>query len=515
MSKSLKKIISTLLLSILFISTMLTGCGKQETESSKEAGTPASQETSQSAKAESDAEEELEPVTLVLYLNQYSGTGDEEIEAAVNALEQVKALNVTLEFKTLPEGDNFQNELDLVLASGEQIDIVMCDESGPYQRRIDSGAYAELSELLKTKYTKLYDTLRQDHWLAVSRGEKIYGVPVYKEATIDYGFGIAHSFVEKYNIDLSNRNMYNIDDILEALVADGRPTFMLSKSSIVWLGNIMFHNSFRHLQMQHACISFENPDKVVSYFATEEFKKLCLKAKEWYDKGLIASDVLTKENYNVEEADESKYGLRLFSHAPYAEVPYSAGQGFQVDYMQLTPTTITLDDPGWVQAIPANSKNIDRALAFLELLATDAEVKNTFTYGVEGVHYDLVNGQVDWTNYPDHNDIWTAANERSGNMLISYPSVGFPEEGFVVYEKAADSARPVPTVGFRVDTSNITNEIAALDALKAEYWAVLCSGTAEDVEATLAEFIRKLEAAGMQKVIDEVQAQWDAFNAAK
>ena len=44
---------------------------------------------------------------------------------------------------------------------------------------------------------------------------------------------------------------------------------------------------------------------------------------------------------------------------------------------------------------------------------------------------------------------------------------------------------------------------------------LLASGLADDVDATIAEFLEKLEAAGMQKVIDEAQTQWTAFRASK
>ena len=147
---------------------------------------------------------------------------------------------------------------------------------------------------------------------------------------------------------------------------------------------------------------------------------------------------------------------------------------------------------------------------------TTTEVKNTFTYGVEGVHYDLsADGQVDYTNYPQHADAWNGDSSRMGNMLIGYSPVGFPVEGYAIFDEAMAEAKAIPTIGFRANTESITNEYAAMQAIVSEYNNMLLSGTVEDVDATVDEFVSKLEAAGAQKVLDEIQAQWDAFEASK
>lgn len=54
------------------------------------------------------------------------------------------------------------------------------------------------------------------------------------------------------------------------------------------------------------------------------------------------------------------------------------------------------------------------------------------------------------------------------------------------------------------------NELAALGTVSDEYLMSLVTGSV-DVDKTLAEFNEKLYKAGLQKVIDEKQAQLDAW----
>ncbi|MBQ7838879.1 MAG: ABC transporter substrate-binding protein [Lachnospiraceae bacterium] len=520
-----KKIVSAMMMAAMMMSTLLTACGSAEEASGSSAEKETAKEvvSEEAAAAETVVEEaapevqELEPVELVVFINQFTGTDDAVVAEAVNNLDAVKDLNVTVKFKTLNEGDNFFNEVDLALVSGEKIDIIMGD-SGASHFPVASadGAYADLTELLQTKYTTLYNTLREDHWKAATVNGAIYGVPCYKEGCLKWGFYIPHDFVEKYDIDLSGRTIFEIDDILEKLKEDGREGLMLTYSQASWYMGSAYQAKYRNLYGNLACMSIENPGTVENWFMTDTYRELAHQAKEWYEKGYLPEDILTVENFDVEKFDADVFGLETVTYFPGREYQESANRGFELDFLAMTPYINVLDDPGWVQTITSSCEDVDRALAFLEVLNTVPEVKNTFTYGVEGVHYDLTEaGQVDYTNYPDHADVWNGDSSRMGNMLIGYSPVGFPEEGYAIFDEAMEEAVDIPTIGFRANTESISNEYAAMTAIVSEYNNLLLSGTVEDVDATVDEFVAKLEAAGAQKVLDEIQAQWDAFEASK
>lgn len=506
------KFVSALLVGAMVFSSMFTGCGDTKVNESKNSEV-ASEKTNDDDQAEVGTEE-LEPVHLVLFMNQVAGADDEKIAAAINELEAVKALNVTVEFKTIAEGEDFFNKLDLELASGsDEFDIVVGELTNSYIERARNGAYADITDYVNA-HQELVDALLPEHWEAATVDGSIYGVPTFKETTQDFGFYIPHSVVEEYNLDITDLSIFDMEPVLEALVDAGHETFMLTYNGMSALVNAAFFESYFRLSGWYATVSYDDPDTVVNYFATDRFKELCHMTKDWYDKGLIDKDVMTVENYSVETRDPDLHGLAWTCHAPLAEYALSAAYGFDLDYIQLTPTTGAIS-ADWSSCVNAKSKNIERAVDFLALWNTNSDVKNMITYGIEGEHYDLVDGCVDYTNYPNHLDAWHAENARLGNMTISYPTVGMPEEGYGAYRTSFLTARKQINRGFALDKSSIANEVAACDAVTNEYMYLLASGLADDVDATIAEFLEKLEAAGMQKVIDEAQTQWTAFRASK
>ena len=73
---------------------------------------------------------------------------------------------------------------------------------------------------------------------------------------------------------------------------------------------------------------------------------------------------------------------------------------------------------------------------------------------------------------------------------------------------------PSDNVGFVLDTTNITNEIAACSNVISEFDGTLSKGQNDNVDELVDEFVAKLEANGSQKIVDEAQAQLDAWKAA-
>ena len=81
-------------------------------------------------------------------------------------------------------------------------------------------------------------------------------------------------------------------------------------------------------------------------------------------------------------------------------------------------------------------------------------------------------------------------------------------------EKMNDEAIKSPMLGFVPDLSGLTTEIAAIANINAEYKAKRECGTNDPAE-WYDEYIGKLKAAGIDKVRDELQKQYDEFLASK
>lgn len=80
--------------------------------------------------------------------------------------------------------------------------------------------------------------------------------------------------------------------------------------------------------------------------------------------------------------------------------------------------------------------------------------------------------------------------------------------------EATKAAQQSCAIGFAYDSSSLSTEIATLSNIKDQYVDALNTG-AVDPAVELPKFLEELEAAGMQTVIDEKQAQLDAWIASK
>ena len=80
-----------------------------------------------------------------------------------------------------------------------------------------------------------------------------------------------------------------------------------------------------------------------------------------------------------------------------------------------------------------------------------------------------------------------------------------------IIEDYADKIKHHTLDAFVFDPTPVNTEIAIISTLMDKYYKPLNLGMAKDVDATLAEFSEKMEDAGVQKVIDEMNRQIEEF----
>jgi len=173
----------------------------------------------------------------------------------------------------------------------------------------------------------------------------------------------------------------------------------------------------------------------------------------------------------------------------------------------------TQDTSGSMFAIPVTSEDPVKAMQFLNLMHSDPVLVNMMLYGVEGLHWELEeDGRVnilDSNWYGAHAGAWTV-----GDVLLQHvTNKEDPEKNRLLVEYADDALSHV-SLGFRFDQTPVNDEIAALRALIKGYNRAILTGSV-DPEVAIPEYVEMLKQAGLDTVIAEVQAQYDAWKAAK
>ncbi|NLO86076.1 MAG: ABC transporter substrate-binding protein [Clostridiales bacterium] len=254
---------------------------------------------------------------------------------------------------------------------------------------------------------------------------------------------------------------------------------------------------------------------VLNKFATEEFKNFVTKMHEYYVAGYVNPGVAVAETANDVRTSaqlEANYLVGTQSYSFGHEHTTSAERKIEVAYVPCTEPYIDITaSQGAMVAISTASAHPVESFKFLNLLNSDAYLMTLLNYGVEGVHYNLVDGLVDWT---DVRAAYTPWINGMGNITLLTDTVaegaGFRE----TFKEYYASAKGIPALGYSFDYSAVETEMATLANVAAEYAFAMTAGAVDPAEK-LPEFLEKLEAAGMQKYVDEANAQMEAYLATK
>ena len=151
-------------------------------------------------------------------------------------------------------------------------------------------------------------------------------------------------------------------------------------------------------------------------------------------------------------------------------------------------------------------------MALWNLITTDQEVYDAFYYGVLGTSYELDedgNFSITDSDLYSTNAMWAARTSEFNRYQAGSPDdVADMKEEFEESIEADDSAEKY--AAFVIDTTEIETEYAAVQNVIQQYWKPLELGYT-DMESGLAEFQEKMEAAGIDTILEVVQEQLDEY----
>lgn len=252
---------------------------------------------------------------------------------------------------------------------------------------------------------------------------------------------------------------------------------------------------------------------VVNRFATEEYRELVALIKSWYDAGYINKDAATTTALWQEAAQAGTSACWPNNMKP-GQVENQANMIGQemtgVHIGEDVVTTASLQTAMW--SIPYQAQDPERSMMLLNLMYTDADFFNTLNWGIEGIHFVKTDdGHITFPDGVDANSSGWYLNLGwvFGNQFLSYFWTGNDMDLWERTKEYNDSAKLSPAAGFVFDTTNVKNEYAACQSVKEEFVRAIETGSQglDKVD----EMNAKLEASGLQKIIDEKQRQLDEF----
>lgn len=507
------------MLAMLLATTMvagLAGCGAKDTADKPAADDAATDDAATDDVDAADGDLYGEHVTLTYCFPDAMGVdgyaGWDNIVAAVNEITEEK-INATINFEVLPLAE-YTDKMNMKFFSGEEFDVCFTGAWNPLATAVGQGAYAELTqETLETYAPELLQVLNPVAWDATTFDGKIYAAPLQQIYVRRAGIRFNVEKAKEHGFDYASvEKLEDVESYLEQLKAAGETKIFFADATTLTgqLGGAMGFDALVSSDIPGVVRYREENPTVVNQYATEEFAEYAKLIKKWNDAGYIHAEAALGTTKPEEFAVDINPAYK-----PGGDATESITRGWETVSVPfgdavLTTSAITATN----LAVGATSKNVERAVAFINLLNTDADLLNLLCHGIEGVDYEFVDKdnkviQAIEGTYP------TNYSFLIGNVFNDYytdpTQVGTWEETAEINGSADGST----ILGFTFNAEPVSTEIAAMQAVIDEQLPVIGSGEVEDVDAAIQKLNDSLEAAGLSTVLAEMQNQLDAWEATK
>ena len=448
------------------------------------------------------------PIELIWYT---IGTPQKDLERVTEEINKytLEKMNATVKINMLDFGD-YTQKMQVKVVSGEPMDILFTSSWAlDYVQNARKGAFMELDSLLDQQGKGIKETIDP----AFLEGSKVdghnYAIPANKELPAQEVWRFNKEFLDKYNLDISNvRSLESIEPLLKT-IKENEPNITPYAMVKDFMPVLPFDYVIEKMPM---AVYLDTKDyKVVNILESPELKDTLKTIRKYYKAGYVSPEVDTTTS--VDDLFKSgKWFMDRAATQPMADNLWTASYGYPVVSTPASDAYIyNWSVMGSMQAISANSEYPEKAMEFLNLLNTDAYLRNLVDSGIEGVHYEKI-GDNKMKNL-EQSKSYDMPTFSLGNIMITYLNESDPDNKWEEFKKFNAAGVNAPLLGFNFDTSKITQEIAAIQNVREEFWSSLMTGTV-DPEQYLPKANEKFKAAGLDKVIAEAQAQIDAWRAA-
>ncbi len=533
------KSILALMLALLLCLTLLAACGA-ESEPQNNAGQTGSTNdaadkapaTDDGGAAEPDGEQtdpilarlgddwEYEVETLVFYILDDSGnneSNEEHVEAALNEYLEPYGIAIDLRFGGYGTYPTYvANEI----YAGNAVDLAQCypGRDGNFLNWYTEKMILPITGLLE-QYAPETLELMAPYMGSMTYGGEIYGVPGLRALASSPYLIMREDVLDELGLEEEARALNSFSD-LEALYekvmeqydymyAVGGGTY--TAANVFYGGNDSWDDATALDIPDTLGIVFVQDDVAQLLYTSDYYLEDVKMAASWMEKGYIYPDAIHTESL----PDELITSGAQFSYFTASEIGIEATKeanlGVELVCVQVADGMIgggSLRRFG--VTIPSTCEYPEKAALMINFLYTDPHVINLIAWGVEGTDY-AVNGEGE-ACFPENGATYHNRDYLLGNQFLCLPWEGQGGD-FRSEAEAINAQSPVSQyITFSFDSAGLDNMVANLSSVIDQYENELRGGYYTD--EMYGEFMAKLEVAGVDQWVEEVQKQIDAWVAA-
>ncbi|TFE25568.1 ABC transporter substrate-binding protein [Cohnella luojiensis] len=491
---STRKKLSIGLASILAVMLFLSACGNNG--------------SSNNASPTGNAGNSEEPVELSWYT---IGTPQKDVDKIMGEVSKYTKdkIGVTVKMTMIDWGD-YNQKMQVLTASGADMDIMFTASwAFDYVQNARKGAFAPIDDLLKAQGKGITEVLDPAFLEGSKVDGKNYGVPANKELPAQEVWRFNKNLLDENKLSIADvRTLESLEPLLKTVKQNNPDVVPLQVDK-----NFMPYTPYDYL-IEKFPLAVKLDDtgyKIVNIFETPEMKQALATMHKYYTAGYVPTEAATLESSSDVQAT-GKWFTDKATTQPFADNVWSTSYGYPiVSTPQSDALIYNLSVMGSMQAISANSKNKEKAMEFLNLLNTDPVLRNLVDSGIEGTHYKKTDANY-MENLPESKN-YDMPTFSLGNVMLTHLNPGDPADKWEQFKSYNDAGKPAILLGFNFDPTKVSNEIAAVQNAKEAFWAPLMTGTV-DPEKYAPQAIKKLNDAGLGKILAEAQSQMDAWKTA-
>ncbi len=515
---NIKKLLALLLVAAMCL-TLLAACSSNEPAGSDDknnvengdANTPANGD-------EDDEDEEMAEITMCYFDVNSNGDKANHVLEAINEITEEK-YNVHVDITWWSIAD-YSTQLSLAASSGDLPDVIGGFPMVNITSMQTNGYLSDLTPYLETEDAAGFMSVVGQYMDGFKFAGGVWGIPTHRIYVTSKYIIMRKDILDSIGMVEQAQNLETwaqYEEILAA-VADayqGETLYPVGKGSgrecfanvdVQWTsidegGAFSDHILTDKLGDTLHWFCADNDGNVIALYENEYYIDACEKAKEWYDKGWLYPDGA----YSDDHGDTvMKQGI-IFSDFQSSEVGIESAKqtatGYEVVCAPVSGAMIkTSDLTTWGIGLSNSCSDPEAALRFISALYTDADLNNLITWGVEGVDYTVTDGEATSIEGGYFSGDWI-----HGNQFLKLPAAGQGADFRDVSLAANQAAVNSPYLGFAVDLTEMSNQIAAITGVDNEYYGTITGGYY--TESLLKEMTDKMEAAGAKEYIATYQEQ--------
>lgn len=410
-------------------------------------------------------------------------------------------------YKTSDAG-NYQKELRRLKEVNESVDIIFTGFStvnvaNTYDAAVEDGLLEALNGMLNTDDgKKLWEAYPEKIWSRMSRNGEYYAVLNQENMKTSPLIIINSKYVKDVSVI---DNIKTIEDVYLFIDSLGE----IEDGVVPLLADIDSWYEFSGGYTFGPCIlGKENDGKWEAFFSLEdeEYLSRLTKLRNYgIVKGITHANakklgkfvVMISDMWISEYSGSSILVKEKLDSSEYYELEVyecASGAGWY-EYMS-----------NMVIGIASWSQYKGESLKLLALIASEPELSNLLMYGLEGVHYKLVDDKVVYLDYNKENGRVPAESSSLGNYMITYPSGLEKFDKISHFNEYSDKMNLGVSSQYNVDLSTYNALQYKINSIYSDYTNWLYK---DNYMELLEEMRSKMKAEGIYELINEINRQLD------